>query len=260
MYEAVVSKFAKRPRHRPHLPSLVGTGWVERMRSTSFALLGLTAAAGLAMVAVVSQLGFPLLAPAPLPSSPEQGSSVAKAISLGQGGALAPTAIDGRPTATVVTPSAGGKGSGDRRQAAVSQPTEVGSPPQQGAGGEPAAGEPPSEESAPAPEPSASPEPAPEPVPVKTAPDKERGKSATAPDHAVTSDLPGAVKKSLDSPGKSRGSSGKSKGSGGHGSGGKRSSPALPPLPTPSGSSGSGSLPEAVPDEAKDKGKGKKDK
>jgi hypothetical protein len=250
MHEAVDTKFAKSPRPRPHLPSLVGTGWIERMRSTSFALLGLTAAAGLGMVAIVSQLGFHLLAPAPLPSAPEQGLSIAKAIPLGQGaGVVATAAIDaGRPAVAGDAPSAGRGGSGDRRQAALAQPTEVGSSPQQGAGAGPAAGESPAEETAPAPEPSTSPEPEPEPEPVEPAPGK-----SSAPGHAIASDLPGAVSESLGSPGKSRGSSG-------HGSGGKRSLPSLPPLPSPSSSSADAGLPDAVPDEGKSKGKGKKDK
>ena len=48
-------------------PSLAGDGLPERMRSTVFAFLGLTAAAGLALVAIFAQLGFPLLSPTPLP-------------------------------------------------------------------------------------------------------------------------------------------------------------------------------------------------
>ncbi len=51
-------------------PSLAGDGLPERMRSTVVAFLGLTAAAGLALVAIFAQLGFPVLSPAPLPSSP----------------------------------------------------------------------------------------------------------------------------------------------------------------------------------------------
>jgi hypothetical protein len=60
-------------------PSFAGSGLPERLRSTAFALLGLTAAAGLALVAIFAQLSFPLLAPAPLPDEPTVNESVAAA-------------------------------------------------------------------------------------------------------------------------------------------------------------------------------------
>jgi hypothetical protein len=63
------------------LPDLIGKGMPERIRSVGFAFLGLTAAAGLALVALFAQMGFPLLTPAPLPSSPEPGA-VSKAVRL----------------------------------------------------------------------------------------------------------------------------------------------------------------------------------
>jgi hypothetical protein len=56
-------------------PSFAGTGLLERMRSTTFALLGITAAMGLGLVAIVSQQGWPLLPASPLPAPPgEQGA------------------------------------------------------------------------------------------------------------------------------------------------------------------------------------------
>jgi hypothetical protein len=58
------------------LPSFAGSGLPERMRSTAFALLGLTAAAGLALVAIFAQLSFPLLEPAPLPDEPTVSESI----------------------------------------------------------------------------------------------------------------------------------------------------------------------------------------
>jgi hypothetical protein len=64
------------------LPSLAGDGLPERMRSISFALLGLTAAAGLALVALFAQPGSPLLSPAPLPDQPSADQSIAAARSL----------------------------------------------------------------------------------------------------------------------------------------------------------------------------------
>lgn len=61
------------------LSSVAGNGLAERMRSTSFALLGLTAAAGLALVAIFAQPGFSLISPAPLPAEPSIGESIANA-------------------------------------------------------------------------------------------------------------------------------------------------------------------------------------
>jgi hypothetical protein len=58
-----------RPR-RPALPSLLGDGLPERLRSTSIALLGIVAAVGLGIVGFALQLGFPLIARAPLPEPP----------------------------------------------------------------------------------------------------------------------------------------------------------------------------------------------
>src|SRR6478672_5460474 len=48
-------------------PSFAGTGLLERMRSTTFALLGITAAMGLGLVAVISQQGWPVLPVVPIP-------------------------------------------------------------------------------------------------------------------------------------------------------------------------------------------------
>src|SRR3954447_7265800 len=61
------------------LPSFAGDGLPERMRSTTFALLGLTAAGGLALVAIFAQPSFTLLTPAPLPAEPSLSESIAKA-------------------------------------------------------------------------------------------------------------------------------------------------------------------------------------
>jgi len=52
------------------LPSIAGRGLPERMRSTAVAFLGLTTAAGLALVAIFAQPGFSVLDPAPLPEEP----------------------------------------------------------------------------------------------------------------------------------------------------------------------------------------------
>src|SRR3954452_521796 len=48
--------------------SIWGDGLLDRARSTSLALLGLTAAVGLALVAYVAHQGWPLLPGSPIPS------------------------------------------------------------------------------------------------------------------------------------------------------------------------------------------------
>ncbi len=85
MHEVVNWIGKKRLAAALRLPSLTGTGLPERMRSTAFALLGLTAAVGLALVALFAQPGFPLLEPAPLPSEPSARDAVAEAVRLRPG-------------------------------------------------------------------------------------------------------------------------------------------------------------------------------
>jgi hypothetical protein len=82
MHEAVHSSVYSKLLSALRLPSFAGEGLPERMRSTSFALLGLTAAAGLALVAIFVQPGFSVLSPAPLPDQPSAGESVAEAKKL----------------------------------------------------------------------------------------------------------------------------------------------------------------------------------
>jgi hypothetical protein len=82
MHELVPSNLQTRLLARLRRFSFAGDGLPERMRSTAFAFLGLTAAAGLALVAIFAQLSFPLLSPAPLPNEPADGSAVSKAVAL----------------------------------------------------------------------------------------------------------------------------------------------------------------------------------
>lgn len=79
MNELVHSILHSRLLASARLPSFAGSGLPERIRSTAFALLGLTAAAGLALVAIFAQLSFPLLDPAPLPDEPTVSESIAGA-------------------------------------------------------------------------------------------------------------------------------------------------------------------------------------
>lgn len=52
-------------------PSFAGTGLLERMRSTAFALLGITAAMALGLVALAAHQDWPLLPAAPIPGVPQ---------------------------------------------------------------------------------------------------------------------------------------------------------------------------------------------
>ncbi|HEY3492432.1 MAG TPA: hypothetical protein VGK43_05740, partial [Solirubrobacterales bacterium] len=69
------------------LSNLIGDGLPERVRTVGFAFLGLTAAAGLALVAIFAQAGFPILSPAPLPNAPAEPGSVSKGVALERGSA-----------------------------------------------------------------------------------------------------------------------------------------------------------------------------
>src|SRR4051812_8110296 len=82
MHELVPSNLPSKVFGRRRRFSFAGDGLPERMRSTAFAFLGLTAAAGLALVAIFAQLSFPLLSPAPLPSEPMADGAVSKAVAL----------------------------------------------------------------------------------------------------------------------------------------------------------------------------------
>src|SRR3954452_19547275 len=80
MHEVVHSHFHIRRLKSLPRPSFAGSGLPERMRSTAFAFLGLTAALGLALVAIFAQLSFPVLSPAPAPGGPLGKGSVSEAV------------------------------------------------------------------------------------------------------------------------------------------------------------------------------------
>lgn len=64
---SVLSKYGQRSLRSAARASVLGNGLLERTRSTSLALLGLTAAIGLAMVALALNQGWPLIEGAPIP-------------------------------------------------------------------------------------------------------------------------------------------------------------------------------------------------
>src|SRR3954451_25217753 len=108
MHELVRSLFQSRRLDPIRLPSFAGKGLSERMRSTGFALLGLTAAAGLALVAIFAQPGFPLLEPAPLPSEPSARESVADAVRAGRDRSPAASIAAAAPQLGAVGPDTSG--------------------------------------------------------------------------------------------------------------------------------------------------------
>jgi len=196
--------FILRHAHLPsiRLSSLAGQGMVERMRSTGFALLGLTAAAGLALVAVFALPGFPLLDPAPLPNEPSAGVAGAEKV--------APALASRPPVAAVaLVPSPGARrgAGGSSAPGASTEPSgthnrtgEVGTDsPVSAPGSAPeTGGEEPSEGG---PTPTAA--PAPTPVPTSTPAEtpaqppsgsSSRGDSASQPTTATSDSGPGDSK------------------------------------------------------------------
>jgi len=110
MHELVLSNFHIRRLKSLRRPSFAGNGLPERMRSTAFAFLGLTAALGLALVAIFAQLSFPVLAPAPPPAGPAGENGVSTALGLGRGPAGA--AQQGALLSGAVPAEVGGAGGG----------------------------------------------------------------------------------------------------------------------------------------------------
>lgn len=68
-------------------PSVLGDGLLERARATSLGLLGITAAVGLAIVALVFNQGWPLVAGGPVPPLPPRHQGLGEAtVAAGVGG------------------------------------------------------------------------------------------------------------------------------------------------------------------------------
>jgi hypothetical protein len=181
MHEEMHSHFPRRPLPSPRVPSFAGHGLPERMRTTIFAFLGLTAAAGLALVAIFAQLSFPLLNPAPLPSDPSRANAVAEARAVTVNprrtaldraerarGSFSPVGSDAAGEGQPVS-SAGGAADGPASSskpagsADVALPAGVGDAPVPPTTPSPQAASTP--EAAPAPKPTPTPAPAPVPAP-----------------------------------------------------------------------------------------------
>jgi hypothetical protein len=170
-------------------PSLAGTGLPERMRSTTFALLGLTAAAGLGMVAIFSQQGWPLLAPSPLPAVGTGPVAIDDAAIVGHsapragGGRRESASVAGAGGATSAPPAPGIGSSGVNRQAQVhgAKPSAPDAPQPTG----------PSEPASPAPPPVSAPAPTPVQVPPPAPAASPPAPPASPPSSAAADDVPG---------------------------------------------------------------------
>jgi hypothetical protein len=180
MHELVDSNSRIPPRRSRRLPSFAGKGWPERMRSTAFLFFGLTAAAGLALVAIFAQLNFPLLSPVPVGGGQQsQGGGVAQAVALDREGALA-IAPARRSLLVPIAPGGDAAGGltvpnqhGGHAVGAVGGPTPIPAPEETGGGVGGVSPTAPPATPAPAPAPSGSAEPAATPPPPAPTPAPE---------------------------------------------------------------------------------------
>jgi len=106
-------------------PSLLGNGLLERARSTSLALLGLTAAVGLGMVALALNQSWPLVAGGPIPGVADQRQAVGDATVAASApfGGVSFRAAAGRGNAKA--PDRPGRGGSGRASAPAGSPSPV---------------------------------------------------------------------------------------------------------------------------------------
>lgn len=165
MHDMVLSSFQTRIIGPLRRPSLAGDGLPERMRSTAFAFLGLTAAMGLALVAIFAQINFSVLSPAPMPSGPSAGDAVSEAVAVDRqarpaiGGAPVETSRGADDSAAAGADRSGADGS-PAEQGGVAPPTSTAPEPGGGASGD---------ESVEAPHSGPAPAPPPDPGPPESA-------------------------------------------------------------------------------------------
>jgi hypothetical protein len=262
MYELVRFKLSEIPLWPHRLPSFAGSGLPERIRSTTFALLGLTAAAGLSLVAIFAQPDWPLLSPAPLPNSPAQ--KVREAVVVDHGtsgfGPAAGSSVGSNVPAKAAAPRRGAGSRGDHAAsgqvgapAAVPTPAPGGVDSDTNGSAAPAASPP---VTTPAPQPSAAPS---NPSAETTAPspvEKRSSNGSSLPGHgtASASSSSSGHGKSATAPGQT-GTAGKSASAPGQtGTAGK--SATAPPQPQASSAS-QGNPPSTPPGLAGDNGNGK---
>ena len=84
----IAARWAKRP-------TFAGDGLIERLRTTTFAVLGLTAIGGMVTIGLLASAGYPNLPPGPPPTGPLQGISSARSLGGGEATALAGVGVGG---------------------------------------------------------------------------------------------------------------------------------------------------------------------
>lgn len=168
----MLSRRDQRLSRHPRRLSFAGTGLLERMRSTTFALLGTTAALGLGLVAIVSQQGWPQLPSAPIPGlSQGQGQLDQARVAGSSAAAVAPALATAQPSGTPSLST--GEAESDRFPSRLAGSREVGTAPiaipSDPDPGTPGGPETPAEPAAPA-APAAPATPAPDPTPAVPSP------------------------------------------------------------------------------------------
>lgn len=151
------------PLSRSSRPSLSGDGLMVRMRSTTFALLGAAAAFGLAIVAVMSQQGWPLLPSLPIPGPGSGRESIHGAAALPGAG---PALVHRAQLPPTGTPADHGSSATETPTSRLAGSRQLGAPPSPAPGA--GAGQP-SGHGAPAPAPTPSPAEAPSAAPSPSA-------------------------------------------------------------------------------------------
>jgi hypothetical protein len=201
---SVLSKQGQRSLRSALRTSVLGDGLLVRTRSTMLALLGLTAAIGLAMVALALNQGWPLIAGAPIPGFESEHQAVGNAAVVAEARARA-----GRPAIFAATGQASpGAFSGKPRSRPSVTVALAGSQAPQAAGlvashptpASPAAGGPPSEAAPdptpvaqqPAPAVAPSPAPAVETVPVSSSNSSPPSTASETPESPIPSQAPPA--------------------------------------------------------------------
>ena len=94
----VLSKHGQRSLRSAAKAGILGNGLLERVRSTTLALLGATAALGLTMIALALNQGWPLIAGAPIPGFGSEQQAVGKAAVVAKA-----KARGGRPAISATT-------------------------------------------------------------------------------------------------------------------------------------------------------------
>jgi hypothetical protein len=184
-------------------PSILGDGLLERTRATSLALLGATAAVGLAIMALAFNQGWPLIAGSSIPRIQPRHQSIADAAVVARAGHSGPLGAGARTHSSsrhrggAGAPASVATGAGGASAPAASAPL-VGSPSTPVAAQGPSPGSPAPRGHAPPTQPAqqlpattvASPSPAPQAAPAPTPAPAPVAAPAPTPPEATASEAP----------------------------------------------------------------------